>query len=668
MKKFKGGLYADLSNYNTTLPNTEILLNFFKSNPIGYRSGGMVRGIAGGNPTGMRVTGGFLADAQNFRMGSKQRVKKKKDTVSAYYREPEEYGLLYEQPSTGYKIADTLGAYQDPKFEYENQRWVSGKSGMPISDPSLYESKGLTGIDVYGQDKGAGERVKKARDQKVNFLQGQGKSPPTNQSTGEPYGSWEEVPNFMINAMHKEAIAGLPKDIEGEGITALEGGSREDYRQLDLSDPEVKKYQAKIAKEKKDQEGFLDPKKIITSKSNGSTNGTTFEKPKLTKPKRKDGDSVFSGGSTYDKMEAEGLLETPRDAKTITDELFTNNEEYQKVIDGYKDASESDKAALKKIGEEYYGKDKGKDAPAWAMPLMMMGLQWAASDNPDMLGAIAEGGIKGVEEYARAQKEKREDAKDKIELDLKKITKSIDISSRDLNFAKDMATIKSSTLNQAMQISSNEMINYNNNLRAAITADADRELKEWEIKEQSMINWANLDAKYDLADADIQLKMMDLRDKKEARGDELAYKREVLEVEILKTNNDWQKHLNLVNLEKVSTGKTTTIMMPDADGNKVATKVHVYLNKESGQFETKVLGFAPPDQDFVDNLTETIRQQITDSKTITIDGKDYDISGMMEKGDMLAIEDLVTRKVELELNKKFTTKEEIQNIISGGSN
>ena len=69
MKKFKGGLYADLSNYNTTLPNTNVLLNFFKSNPIGYRSGGMVRGIAGGNPTGMRVTGGFLANAQKMQYG-----------------------------------------------------------------------------------------------------------------------------------------------------------------------------------------------------------------------------------------------------------------------------------------------------------------------------------------------------------------------------------------------------------------------------------------------------------------------------------------------------------------------------------------------------------------------------------------------------------------------
>ena len=34
MKKFKGGLYADLGNYKTNLPNTEILNNFFASNPF----------------------------------------------------------------------------------------------------------------------------------------------------------------------------------------------------------------------------------------------------------------------------------------------------------------------------------------------------------------------------------------------------------------------------------------------------------------------------------------------------------------------------------------------------------------------------------------------------------------------------------------------------------
>ena len=79
MKKFKGGLYADLGNYKTSLPNTEILNNFFASNPVGYRNGGIVRGVAGGNPTGMKVTGGFLNRAQRNASGSK-------DAVSAYYK------------------------------------------------------------------------------------------------------------------------------------------------------------------------------------------------------------------------------------------------------------------------------------------------------------------------------------------------------------------------------------------------------------------------------------------------------------------------------------------------------------------------------------------------------------------------------------------------------
>ena len=65
-------------------------------------------------------------------------------------------------------------------------------------------------------------------------------------------------------------------------------------------------------------------------------------------------------------------------------------------------------------------KDKGKEAPAWAMPLMMAGLQMAASNNPDMLGALAEGGIKGLEEHARIQKEKKEDEKYEQEMNLKK--------------------------------------------------------------------------------------------------------------------------------------------------------------------------------------------------------------------------------------------------------
>jgi hypothetical protein len=145
-----------------------------------------------------------------------------------------------------------------------------------------------------------------------------------------------------------------------------------------------------------------------------------------------------------------------------------------------KRASEADKAALKKIGEEYYGKDKG-DAPAWAMPLMMAGLQMAASNNPDMLGALGEGGIKGLEQYAKQEKEKREDAKDKIALDMQKATKLVEISSRNLDFKKDIAVINSNIQTKALDIASQEKINFNNNLRATIVADADRELSKEKI-------------------------------------------------------------------------------------------------------------------------------------------------------------------------------------------
>jgi hypothetical protein len=108
-----------------------------------------------------------------------------------------------------------------------------------------------------------------------------------------------------------------------------------------------------------------------------------------------------------------------------SDEMINNlntkvNQEVKDAVDGIKSISFEDNEALNNIGKELYGKDKEKDAPAWAMPLMMAGLQMAASNNPDMLGAMGEGGIKGLEEYARMQKEKKQDAKDKIELDLKK--------------------------------------------------------------------------------------------------------------------------------------------------------------------------------------------------------------------------------------------------------
>ena len=76
MKQFKGGLYANLGNYKSSLPQTKILNNFFNQNPVGYKKGGEVKGIKGVNYSRIPVTGGFMANAQGFQNGG---------SVSAFY-------------------------------------------------------------------------------------------------------------------------------------------------------------------------------------------------------------------------------------------------------------------------------------------------------------------------------------------------------------------------------------------------------------------------------------------------------------------------------------------------------------------------------------------------------------------------------------------------------
>jgi hypothetical protein len=62
-----------------------------------------------------------------------------------------------------------------------------------------------------------------------------------------------------------------------------------------------------------------------------------------------------------------------------------------------------------------------KDAPSWAMPLMVMGLSMAASRNPSMLGAIGEAGIAGLSSYID---QKRQDSANATEAE--KIQREID--------------------------------------------------------------------------------------------------------------------------------------------------------------------------------------------------------------------------------------------------
>ena len=469
MKKFKGGLYADLSNYNTTLPNTEILLNFFKSNPIGYRSGGMVRGIAGGNPTGMRVTGGFLANAQGYQPGgsvvgmspyelgqyaeqqqrlpylgtgefaekgaplwSKERAKQElldpeqlKLNISAYYQEPENLlsllkkkkgiytkpdGKTFEMPSAEFDFSPkTKGVTKKGKEvpiwdkdarKYENDKWkkyteeekkAAKKSAVDDLLDQYYAEGEMYDVDPSADTLPSDKKVKS--DTTTAYTGGEGSS-----------------------RMGDDGITGLTQDQinkikEKRKETQVERELEQDLSKIkepDLTDDKTEEKSASVSaietkiKENKDNKN----KKIVAPSAVTIVDGKAKNMFTMT---AEEWAAKFQGmaGKTETELNKDEVSLSDRIAKALNPEK----------------------------------KDKGKEAPAWAMPLMMAGLQMAASNNPDMLGALAEGGIKGLEEHARIQKEKKEDEKYEKEMNLKKAglifdEEQIEISKDQMNLNK----------------------------------------------------------------------------------------------------------------------------------------------------------------------------------------------------------------------------------------
>ena len=402
MKKFKGGLYADLSNYNTSLPNTKILLNFFKSNPVGYRSGGVVRGIAGGNPTGMQVTGGFLANAQNFQSGSK-------DAVSSWYS-PDRLR------TSGKKILGGMfGVPVDPTYSWEGKEPPSGAvkripnikpapdRTINASGESILNPKYVEWMEQYGYEYNPDGTPKYniGYDPQEEALRiGQDKYRPV---TGEQLEEFEKQRKKSDTTTAYTGGEGSSR-MGDDGITGL---TQEEINKIKekRKDTEIERELGQIKKPdstKKDTKQS-DTLNIIDDKIQENKNNKKNKNKKTTETNIV---SVDGQPKNMFDMTQEDWL------KSFTS--LANKDEKQITSD---DVSLSDRIA-KALNPE--AKDKGKEAPAWAMPLMMAGLQMAASNNPDMLGALGEGGIKGLEEYARIQKEKREDEKYEQEMALKK--------------------------------------------------------------------------------------------------------------------------------------------------------------------------------------------------------------------------------------------------------
>jgi hypothetical protein len=158
--------------------------------------------------------------------------------------------------------------------------------------------------------------------------------------------------------------------------------------------------------------------------------------------------------------------------------------------------------------------------------------------------------------------------------------------------------------------------------------------------QEMQLGWAKYDMELKNTNTQLQIAWNKLLlDEKKVLSD-VDYQKKKLAQENVKIIHDKTYHDNLVDLQKVDKGKTTTVMMPDADGNVKSHKVQVYYNYETKTFETKVLGFAPPDADYLEDITSKIRETITMSKEF-------------EDATAEQIEQAIADQVQKNLNDKY---------------
>jgi hypothetical protein len=411
MKKFKGGLYADLGNYKTTLPNTEILNNFFALNPVGYRYGGMVKGISGGNPTGMKVTGGFLNRAQRYAPGG---------AVSSYYS-PSNVGVRpgdFRAKGNQYR-SNVIQQINDlyagntyrigiAKKSSSERAKIAAKLGIPVSDVNDAFTNYKDPIETFDVTKAVkgekGQSVKAFPDKKASI----------EQLTGAPT-ALEEMEGDIPD---KTSFMSKEKPVEKEEMpqyTGGEGSSRfGDDGITGLTQEEINKIKQKRKDTEIERELDQIEKPDSTKKDTKQSETLDIIDDKIKENKKNKNKKTTDTNIVSVNGQPKNMFDMSPEDWMSTFQGMSNKDSSQLTED---DVSLSDKIA-KALNPEK--KDKGKEAPAWAMPLMMAGLQMAASNNPDMLGALGEGGIKGLEEYARIQKEKREDEKYEQEMALKK--------------------------------------------------------------------------------------------------------------------------------------------------------------------------------------------------------------------------------------------------------
>jgi len=369
------GLTADISTFNTTLPQTRHLNYFMGTNPRRYASGGEVsQGIP--NYPNPNVTNGFLPMALGFSPGGevneKDSVTKVYDFFFGYFKNV----LGMDDNEAKEKTEETINNSTEKEIEDIVQKIPSGPS-QEVFDREE-EIKGLKTPDGLNLTIPAGTSTLTPPIQNQNQTPGFPPPPP---------------PGLMPG-----------------GITTVEPEKEKKYKWADLNkDGVIDKKDLEIARNTPglgwaikliegiiggfdDSEEGETPEKIVPE-----TPEIVPEKPKIVPEKEpiiKDGGITGSGRGT----DLGGMLETQRrKADTLTEE---------------------DQNTLKKGSQIAAGEDTSggitdkKDVPAWALPMMSAGFAMMASKSPYFLQALGEGGQKGLETYSGIK-----EAESKKELD-----------------------------------------------------------------------------------------------------------------------------------------------------------------------------------------------------------------------------------------------------------
>ena len=350
------GLQANISDFNTTLPQTKHLNFFMGTNPVRYANGGAVRrGVPMSN---MNVTQGFLPMALGFDNGGDVSFYNLVTRVIGNYL-AKQSGKSPDDPEI--KVAAENLQQTNPdavRIIFENE-YGSGVSA------GAYDS----GFPIGGEPKLPTETVTDIGEMRIPEDFGR-KPLPSNINIGEMRipENFPEEPGLIDKA--KQVGGGIVDTVVDLG-TSIGDQFKTDDTQKPLTKEQIGSQLDELlkqneAKNQPKKEEKKEEKKMITAEPNET------DKP------------VDSGiSSLAAEMEAGGKKQFSK----------KEQEELQETL---------------KAGTGNKGK---KDVPSWALPLMSAGFAMMASKSPFFLQALGEAGQEGIKTLT-AQKQAEQDRLD----------------------------------------------------------------------------------------------------------------------------------------------------------------------------------------------------------------------------------------------------------------